>query len=203
MPMDVCLTFTPHFRLRRSPHRGRVMRKRPLDSPPPHIVVLSRSRPPHIGLAGACRYLTFPLLVGAPLPCTASRRGRYYPFLCSCAFVWLKRMWRTSGKATRRKKHLSHQHQSTVLPSPSGRRTASKGEDAATLQRVSSAASGNSKKPSATGAAPGAAASPTCPGEQGGPGGSVSFRFPPAALRRFRRAKAASELQYIAVPKIR
>ena len=102
-PIDCCLTFTPHFRLRRSPHRGRVMRKRPLDSPRPHIVVLARNRPPHIGLAGACRYLTFSLFVGAPLPCTASRRGRYYPFLCSCAFVWLKRMRGSERIATHRK----------------------------------------------------------------------------------------------------
>ena len=30
-------------------------------------------------------------------------------------------------------------------------------------------------------------------GERGGPGGIVHFRFPPTALRRFRRAKAASK----------
>ncbi len=75
-PIDCHLTFTHHFRLRRSPYWGRVMRKRPLDSPRPHRVVLGRSRLPHMGLAGACRGLTFPLFVGAPLPCTASRRGR-------------------------------------------------------------------------------------------------------------------------------
>ena len=57
-----------------------------------------------------------------------------------------------------------------------------KGENAATLQRVSSAASGNSEKPSATGAAPGAAASPTCPGEQGGTGGKRQLSLPPGGF---------------------
>ena len=54
--------------------------------------------------------------------------------------------------------------------------------DAATLQRVSSAESGNSEKPSATGAAPGAAASPTCPGEQGGTGGKRQLSLPPGGF---------------------
>ena len=80
--IDCHLTFTHHFRLRRSPHRGHMMRKRPLDSPRPHIVVFRWSCTPHMGLAGAYHFLTFPLFVGAPLPCTASRRGRNYPFLC-------------------------------------------------------------------------------------------------------------------------
>jgi len=51
----------------------------PLDSPRPHHLDFARSRLPHMGLAGAYRYLTFSLRVGAALPCTASRRGRDYP----------------------------------------------------------------------------------------------------------------------------
>ena len=54
--------------------------------------------------------------------------------------------------------------------------------DAATLQRVSSAESGNSEKLSATGAAPGAAAYPTCPGEQGGTGGKRQLSLPPGGF---------------------
>ena len=65
--IDCHLTFTHHFRLRRSPHRGHMMRKRPLDSPRPHIVVFRWSCTPRMGLAGAYHFLTFPLFVGAPL----------------------------------------------------------------------------------------------------------------------------------------
>ena len=38
-------------------------------------------------------------------------------------------------------------------------------------------------------------------GERGGPGGIVHFRFPPASLRRFRRAKAASERNGMRMPR--
>ena len=53
LPMDCHLTFTHHFRLRRSPHWGRVMRKRPLDSPLRSNLDFAWSRPRSNRLAGA------------------------------------------------------------------------------------------------------------------------------------------------------
>ena len=44
--IDCHLTFTHHFRLRRSPHRGHMMRKRPLDSPRLSNLVFARSCSP-------------------------------------------------------------------------------------------------------------------------------------------------------------
>ena len=54
----------------------------PLDSPRTHNAGSVQSCLPHMGLAGAYRSSMIPLLVGATLPCTASRRCRYY------ALVW-------------------------------------------------------------------------------------------------------------------
>ena len=73
-------------------------------------------------------------------------------------------------------------YDNATLSKPQRPQDGLKGEDAATLQRVSSAESGNSKKPSATGAAPGAAASPICPGEQGGTGGKRQLSLPPGGF---------------------
>ena len=40
-----------------------------------------------MGLAGACRSLTSSMFVGAPLPCTASRRHSYYVLRCCYTLV--------------------------------------------------------------------------------------------------------------------
>jgi hypothetical protein len=68
-----------------------------------------------------------------------------------------------------------------------------KGADAATLKRIPSALAEiqgilfNRSRPAY------AAARATSQGQEGGPGGMHHFAFPPAAFRRFRRAKAASD----------
>ena len=57
--------------------------------------------------------------------------------------------------------------------------------------------SGNSKESPATGAAPHGSRSRNPQRSGRGPGGTRLFRVPPAALRRFRRAKAASQQQKV------
>ena len=49
-----------------------------------------------MGLAGACRSLTSSMFVGAPLPCTASRRHSYYTLRCCCPLMQQKDLfeWR-------------------------------------------------------------------------------------------------------------
>ena len=66
--------------------------------------------------------------------------------------------------------------------------------DAATLQRIASAISGNSGNPLQP-EPPRIAAAHATPRRQVGVRGKRLFAFPPAAFRRFRRAKAASLLQ--------
>ena len=66
----------------RGPHNFNLSIRPPLDSPRTHNAGSVQSCLPHMGLAGAYRSSMIPLLVGAPLPCTASRRCRYY------ALVW-------------------------------------------------------------------------------------------------------------------
>jgi len=65
---------------------------------------------------------------------------------------------------------------------------------AATLRRIASAESGNAGNPSQP-EPPWAAAANGTRMVQARSGGKRQLRFPPAAFRRFRRAKAASQLQ--------
>ena len=72
-----------------------------------------------------------------------------------------------------------------------------KGADAATLKRIASAESGNSKQSFATGAAPGQQPRSQAARDQRGAGGNVPFcippgGFPPRGSMTLRRAKAAS-----------
>ena len=87
-PLTDChLTFTHRFRQRRSPHWGHALRKRLWTPPRTHMVAFAQCCIPHKGLAGAYRGSMITLLVGAPLPCTASRRCRNYAFsavVCCC-----------------------------------------------------------------------------------------------------------------------
>ena len=55
----------------------------PLDSPRTHNAIFIWSGRSHRSLAGAYRNLVFLMFVGAPLPCTASRRCRDFVCLCS------------------------------------------------------------------------------------------------------------------------
>ena len=119
-----------------------------------------------MGLAGACRSLTSSMFVGAPLPCTASRRHSYYALRCCCLLVQQKDLfeWRN-----------------LFPPATCGCRSTPKGQmrrlcrGLLPLQR-------KMRQSSATGAAPDAAARPT-PQEHEGDRGEALFCFPPAALR--------------------
>ena len=98
--LGTALTFTHHFRLRRSPHRGRVMRKRPLWTPPLRSnLLLAHSCLRSNRLAGAGRYAMSPLFVGAAGPCTAARRGRNYAGFLEGAGRVSKSAHRGSGLA--------------------------------------------------------------------------------------------------------
>ena len=119
-----------------------------------------------MGLAGAYRFLTFSMYVGAPLPCTASRRYSYYVLRCCYTLV--------------QQRNLLEQR-NPFPPATCGCRSTAKGQmrrlcrGLLPLQR-------KFRQSSATGAAPDAAARPT-PQEHEGDRGEALFCFPPAALR--------------------
>jgi len=69
------------------------------------------------------------------------------------------------------------------------------GRSAANLRGLASAFSGSSSKPEQAEPPNRSAARPTLHGARGDRGESRVLRFPPAALRRFRRAKAAPKQQ--------